>query len=260
MSDPFDESENGESDDDAPTAPFWMTTFSDMMTILMTFFVMIVSMSEVEVKKFKEALSHFQGHPSILTENTSVMPSRHSMTPTVRHELQKDIQYQRFLKYLEENGLEDKVQANRTETGIHVVISDSVMFRTGKARLIEPSRTILRMLARILDKNVTSVVVEGHTDDRPIRTGRFPSNWELSTARAASSVRFLQQNAPELDPSRYAAVGYGAHRPRATNETRAGRAQNRRVEILFDLRSWNDPTNPPPRRLPTLKAEPTTTP
>jgi chemotaxis protein MotB len=247
----MNEPETNESDDDAPTAPFWMTTFSDMMTILMTFFVMIVSMSEVEVKKFERALSYFQGQPSVLTENTSVIPSRFSAKPSNAQRLhQRDIRYQQFLEYLRENDLDQKVQANRTETGIHVVIADSVMFATGRARIIEPSRSILRMLAKVLDKNVNSVVVEGHTDDRPIRTSRFPSNWELSTARAASAVRFLQENAPELDPSRYAAVGYGSHHPRAPNETRSGRAQNRRVEILFDLRSWNDPTKPPPRPRP----------
>jgi len=249
MNDFDTDSDAGDADDDIPTAPFWMTTFSDMMTILMTFFVMIVSMSEVEQKKFKDALSHFQGHPSVLTQNTSVVPMRHSSTPSARFQTRKQAaQYERLIKYLEENHLDDKVQANLTESGIHVIVADSVMFRTGEARLIEPSRTVLRMLAGLLTPDVASVVVEGHTDNRPIRTSTYPSNWELSTARAASSVRFLQENAPEVDPSRYAAVGYGSHHPRGTNETPEGRARNRRVEILFDWRSWNDDKTRPPRR------------
>ncbi len=232
-----------------PTAPFWMTTYGDIMTLLVTFFVLLISMSEVRMKKFKDAISNFQRQPGVLSGRNSVVPAEHSTSSSSPYETRRrDEQYQEFLKQLEEKGLEDQIQANLKEDGIHVVIADSLMFRTGRARLIEPSRTVLRLLSDLLTDEVESVVVEGHTDDRPINTERFPSNWELSTARAASSVRFLQENALEYDPSRFVAVGYGSEHPRATNGTREGRAQNRRVEILFSWRSWNSET--PQKRLP----------
>ena len=235
--------------DDVPTAPFWMTTFSDMMTLLLAFFVMIVAMSEVEVKKFKKALSHFQGRTSVLMHESSVVPSPHSRVSTERFQSKEQARrYREFVEYLKENDLEDKVEAKVTKNGIHVVIADSLMFRSGQAHLIEPSRTVLRMLAGLISEEVTTVIVEGHTDDRPISTDRFPSNWELSTARAASSVRFLQRHTPDLDPSRYSAVGYGPYHPRDTTGTPTGRARNRRVEILFDWRSWNDPKKTPTHR------------
>jgi len=225
-----------DEEDDLPTAPFWMTTFGDVMTLLVTFFVLLISMSEVRMEKFKDAISNFQRQPGILAGRNAVTSLDETTASNARS---RDEQYEELLEELEQNGLEEKIQANLTDEGIHIVIADSLMFRTGEARLIEPSQTVLRMLADILNDEVESVVVEGHTDDRPIHTRRFPSNWELSTARAASSVRFLQENAPGYDPSRFKAVGYASNQPRASNETSEGRARNRRVEIMLKWRQWN---------------------
>lgn len=222
-----------------PTAPFWMTTFSDMMMLLLVLFVMIVSMSKVEVKKFKEALSYFQGSTSVLEEPSMQQP------PVQLRSRQQEQRIQKLINYLKENGLEDKVRVNVTEEGIRTVITDSVMFESGRAELIEQARTVLRLLAGVIDEEVAAVAVEGHTDSRPIRTTKYPSNWELSAARASSVVRFLQQHDEVLDPGRYAAIGYGEHRPVTTNATADGRAQNRRVEILFSWTPWPE-TNPMP--------------
>ncbi|MEF8816038.1 MAG: OmpA family protein [Salinibacter sp.] len=247
----------GEDDgDDMPTAPFWMTTYGDIMTLLVTFFVLLISMSEIRMKKFKDAISNFQRQPGMFAGSKSVVPSDYSSASTETR--QRSQKYEQFLDEIEARGLGDKIQANLTEDGIHVVIADSLMFRTGQARLIEPSRTVLRELANLLNEDVGSVVVEGHTDNRPIDTERFPSNWELSTARAASSVRFLQESAPDYDPSRLRATGYGSTRPRASNETREGRAQNRRVEIMFNWSSWDKDQTTSTRLFPnrTAKTEP----
>jgi len=245
-------------DDDAedgpgmPTAPFWMTTYGDIMTLLVTFFVLLISMSEIRMKRFNDAISNFQRQPGVFSGRSSVVPLESPGTPDSQTKAQKRNQrYQSFLKKLREKGLQDDIQANLVEDGIHVVIADSLMFRTGRARLIEPSRSVLRLLTDLLTDDIKSVVVEGHTDDRPINTDRFPSNWELSTARAAASVRFLQENAPEYDPSRFTAVGYGSNHPRAANETSDGRARNRRVEILFSWRSWDNQDNPLQKQIPT---------
>ena len=115
------------------------------------------------------------------------------------------------------------------------------MFNSGEAVLIEPSRTILRFIADLLDERIASVVVEGHTDDRPIHTARFPSNWELSAGRAASVVRFMLSLNDVPPPDRYVAIGYGEYRPLESNTTAAGRARNRRVEIFFSWTPWQNP-------------------
>lgn len=204
------------------------------------------------MKKFKDAISNFQRQPGVLAGQSSVAPLQNSNSSPGKSEARRRAeQYKKFLKKLSEKGLEDEIQANLVENGIHVVIADSLMFHTGKARLIDSARGVLRTLTDLLTEDVQSVVVEGHTDSRPIDTERFPSNWELSTARAASTVRFLQENAPGFDPARFTAVGYGSHHPRATNETPEGRARNRRVEILFSWRSWDNEENPLQKRLPT---------
>lgn len=204
------------------------------------------------MKKFQDAIGNFQRQPGILSGRSSPVSMQGSGSSSQQSKAQqRNERYQSFLEQLREKGLEDDIQANLVEDGIHVIIADSLMFRTGGARLIEPSRSVLRLLADLLTDDVKSVVVEGHTDDRPIDTERFPSNWELASARAAASVRFLQGNASEYDPSRFRVVGYGPNQPRATNETTSGRARNRRVEILFSWRSWDSNETPLQKRLPT---------
>ncbi len=237
------------SDNDQPTAPFWMTTFSDMMTLLMVFFVLIVSMSEIKIKRFEEALTYFQGGRGVLMQQ-SVMQNTPQTQETLHINRQRAERFEELNEYLRENGLQDKVQVNLRPDGVHTVITDEVMFNTGEARLIEPARTILGLLAGAIEQDVQAVAVEGHTDSRPIRTTRYPTNWELSAARAAAVVRFLQQQEDVLDPERYVALGYGEHRPVATNASPEGRASNRRVEILFSWEPWQNKMNPQLKNLP----------
>lgn len=246
-----------------PTAPFWMTTFSDMTTLLLTFFVMIVSMSSVEVKKFKEAMSYFQGRTGVLMNegalvNTGTPAIRTEPSPApsnpsqgigavqqqARERAEQARHYEELLAYVHHQGLEDKVQVNLTDEGLHFVLHDAVMFRPGEADLVEPSRTLLALISTLLTPDVQQIVVEGHTDDRPIATARYPSNWELSTARAASVVRHFLQQGDALPADRYMPVGKGEFHPVASNTTDEGRSHNRRVEIFFNWTSWQNRTPP----------------
>jgi chemotaxis protein MotB len=245
--------DDNDSDDDVPTAPFWMTTFSDMVTLLLTFFVLIVSMSTVEIKKFHEALSYFQGRTSVLLNDAVIQSATRRVINDFRS-IEQAQRYEELLEYLRQEGLEDKVQVNLSDKGLHVSITDSVMFATGSAELIGASKTLLRRIRAVLGSDVESVVVEGHTDDRPIRTTLFPSNWELSGARASSVVRYLIEEEDDLSPARYLAVGYGEFHPVDTNQSADGRARNRRVEILFSWEPWqNDGTPYLPRQKTTLR-------
>ena len=236
MSEPQD---IGNEEIEGPTAPFWMVTYGDMVTLLLTFFVLIVSMLEVQVKKFKEALSYFQGRTSVLTHD-AVMSSLNQQLMTISEAKDQAERFEELLEYLEENDLLDKVQVQLTENGLHLTVADSVMFHSGEAELIEPARTVLGYVASLLDGRIESVVVEGHTDDRPIHTVRYPSNWELSVARAASVVRFMLSLTEVLDPSHYVAIGHGEHHPIHTNTTAAGRSHNRRVEIFLSHQLWQN--------------------
>lgn len=228
-----------------PTAPFWMATFSDMVTLLLTFFVMIVAMSEVEVKKFREALSYFQGRQGLLTYESVAPPPVNTNYTDVQAKIEDSERYEELLEFLQERDLDEKVRINLTEFGLHAIITDSVMFDTGRAELQRDARGLLARLADVMGDAAASVIVEGHTDDRPIRTSTFPSNWELSAARATSVVRFLLSEPGALDPSAYAAVGHGEFRPLTSNRTAAGRAQNRRVELFFSTHPWPLTPQPP---------------
>ena len=234
------ESYDAHDDDDAPSAPAWMTTYSDMVTLLLTFFVLIVSMSEIELEKFKEAVSYFQGRVGVLQQDAVVqsMGLQFATQSSIRA-----TSYEELLRYIEEAELDGKVEVTLEKEGIRVTITDSVMFRSGEAVLLPQSLGVLDKIAQTLQDQVESVVVEGHTDTYPIQTERYPSNWELSSARAASVLRFLLQQANRLDPWRYVAIGYGEHHPVYTNQTPEGRAKNRRVEIFFSWEPWQNKLN-----------------
>jgi flagellar motor protein MotB len=131
-------------------------------------------------------------------------------------------------------GVVDTKVSLRDDNGIVVNLRSEALFNSGRARLSPAGRKLMGKVANALENLDNAVVVEGHTDSIPV-TGSllaiFPSNWELSVARAANTINYLQ-NKGGLDPDRLSALGYGQYRPIAPNNTRAGRAENRRVEIV----------------------------
>ena len=218
------------ADDEEPSAPFWMATFSDMMTLLLTFFVMLVAMSSVEVKKFEEALSYFTGRRGIM-EQEGMMPG--IMGVAGEQDLREQaVHFERIAHAVRDQGLGDAVEVDLTDRGVRVTFADSVAFAPGSVDLDARAQRVLRTIAEMA-QGVATVEVEGHTDDRPISTPAYPSNWELSAARAASVVRFLIGQPGALEPRHYMASGYGEHRPRASNDAPEGRARNRRISVLF---------------------------
>lgn len=231
---------------DEPSAPFWMATFSDMMTLLLAFFVMIVAMSAVEVKKFEEALSYFTGRTGLMQEE-GFMPGVISVSADMK---QQSEQFERLARDLHEMGVADAVDLDLTDAGIRVTFVDSIAFASGSVVLDAPARRLLERVAE-LSESAREVRVEGHTDDIPISTAAYPSNWELSAARAASVVRYLAAQPGALSAERYVAAGYGEHRPRASNETPAGRSRNRRITVLFQTSDGASDSIAPPLPLQT---------
>ena len=239
---------NDKESSEIPKAPFWMTTFSDMMTLLLTFFVLIVAMSQVEVERFKEVLTYFQGARSVMAHPLNVPdPSRQSK----RSDKQKEKEHEKLLNSISKEELEGKVEMDATRMGVHVVITNSLMFEAGSAVLKTEAKPVLKVLMKMVTEDVRSIVVEGHTDSIPISTSRYPSNWELSGARSAAVVRYMDRMRGDVGPERFVAMGYGAHQPVASNETRLGRGKNRRVEILFSREKWQTTKQTPiSKRLP----------
>lgn len=225
---------NGKKGDEMapPTSPGWMTTYGDMMTLLLTFFVLLISYSTIQEEDFKKAIGSFQNALGILPYEQSVIlfekiPMVKMSPPVSPQEIVRRIRIS-----IVESGLKGKVRVRQEEEGVRITMQSPVLFDSGKAKLRQGSSPVLDEIIKLMKESPNMVVVEGHTDNVPINTPEFPSNWELSTARAISVARYVFQTG-NLEPSRFTVAGYGEYHPVATNDTPEGRQENRRVEILL---------------------------
>ncbi|NLP52012.1 flagellar motor protein MotS [Bacillus sp. RO1] len=231
-------------------APKWMVTFSDLFMLVLVFFILLFSMSQIDLVKFKAVAESFK-QVNILDYNPSAVPFEHPTDFSVNTEStnnQEDVSKNQEVAqanedslqellvevqtFLAENDLEDVVVANRTERGIVLVLEEKVLYETAEARILPIAHPFLDKVGTLLTKIPNLVKVEGHTDNRPISTEKFPSNWELSAARASSVIRYLIDS-HDLDPERFIAVGYGDTRPIVENTSDANYQKNRRVEIVI---------------------------
>lgn len=227
----------------------WLLTYADMITLLLALFIVMFAMSSLDVKKYtvlaKVLASSFNpvtnGSPSVLSQSQDPLdhigsqPIMDGGNPEYK-ELLKDMGAIRD-RITQHNGVEASkgVSMSITERGLVVSLANSSFFEAGDATLRPEAYKTLRTIAGNLAFEKRNIMVEGHTDNTPIRTSRFPSNWELSTSRATTVVRTLITDF-HLSPKRLSAAGYGEYYPVASNATEEGRAKNRRVDIVI-LRS-----------------------
>ncbi|HEY7883930.1 MAG TPA: OmpA family protein, partial [Cellvibrionaceae bacterium] len=135
------------------------------------------------------------------------------------------------------------MQISSNEMWLQIELRDSILFPSGSAEASQQARDIFTEVSALLDDVDHPVQIEGFTDNIPISNERFPSNWELSAARASAIVKWMVEQG--LDPSRLSAVGYGEHQPIASNNTLEGRAQNRRVAIMISRHKRDRPVAAP---------------
>lgn len=220
-------------------APEWMSTYGDMVTLLLCFFVLLFSFSTLDVQKFKAIVQSMSGSLGVMDSGMTV-----SMEPLVNsfpadsptEEIEEfNKLYEEISQYVKENNLEASITLQLDERGLLVRFLDNVFFDPGKADLKPGAREIITKVAEILKTNDKNVRIEGHTDNVPINTYRFPSNWELSTTRAVNVVKFLiEENG--IEAKRLSASGYADQHPVDDNSTPEGRQKNRRVDMVI-LRS-----------------------
>jgi len=225
----------------------WLLTYSDFITLVLTFFVLLYSFSNLDVQKFRTFVASFQG-VGILNQGPAPMQAKEvreesSQVPMFQpnpsyleaaRQLQQTLEeiYTTVQSYLREYGLEDKVELRYTDRGVALDIKEKILFDTGKADLKPEARVLLDRLAGLFGRLPYQIQVEGHTDTRPIHTVEFPTNWELSTARSARVVRYFTE-VHGLDPRKFAAVGYGEFRPLVPNDSEEHMALNRRVVMVI---------------------------
>src|SRR5690625_455573 len=258
-------------------APKWMVTYSDMVTLVLVFFILLFSMSQIDQARFDAVAQSFQDRV-IFDFMPSIVPSDYpegdmnegegsdegdedgmpSDPMTDLEELEKEdeedeeenelqleerleILLDRITAYLEEQQLEDYVTATKTEAGVNLALQESILFDSGEAIILDEGEGVLTEIASLLSGIPNDVRVEGHTDSRPISNFRYPSNWELSGARASSVIRYLiYQN--EFAHERFSAVGYAETRPLVPNTSATNWSKNRRVEIVILEESSDDDT------------------
>lgn len=214
--------------------PVWLTTFNDLVTLLMVFFVLLFSMGTIDVKRYK----HFQN--ALQSAMGTLYAGKHAPigTPLNRHEDTTDSTETMVQKNNDGNQLEnlettEGIEAVYTPKGIQLTLNDSLLFTSGSAEITGPGKALLLRISRVIKPLERHIRVEGHTDNIPIQTNRYPSNWELSTERAINVVQIFIQ-AGGILPQHLSAVGYGDVKPKASNDTAHSRSRNRRVEIILE--------------------------
>ena len=217
-------------------APMWMVTYGDLMSLLLCFFVMLVSMSSITESKFKEAMGSLLGALGVMTFDSTPVRME-NMTKTERYEEEIERikeEFNEFKEYLKEEGLDEMIEVVETDEGMLIRMEDPVLFPVGKAKMNDMGREILKKLAFILIDFESDIRIEGHTDNIPINTVKFPSNWELSAGRAVSVLRLM--NSSGVPGVKLTAIGRGEYHPIIENTSDENRSQNRRVEIFVDYK------------------------
>lgn len=227
-------------------APGWLTTFSDLMSLLLTFFILLYSMSNLDAEKFKEISYSLQ---TVLSGIGLPNPIRSDGSPIPIEDFLEDIDdfdeigieivpkrvlqmYDKVVDYISTNELDAKVTVTANKRGVFVDIKEAILFEPGKAELKESGIQVLKQLEGLINNFDNELVIEGHTDNVPMNSAQYPSNWELSTARAVTVLRYLSEK-ENVDPKRLSAVGYGEYRPITPNDNAVNRSANRRVNILI---------------------------
>lgn len=220
----------------------WMVTFSDLLTLLLTFFVLLLTMSSLDDKKLEVAFGFFTGAFGALNPGGSseigkifVLPPRALVLEAFdgRDLAAKRISESESVKTeLHESGIKGEVNVGLSTRGIVLRISDQLLFDSGSAKMNSRALSVLNKLNSILTKYPYDILIEGHTDNVPINTKKYPSNWELSLSRATNIVKYFIRE-EIISPERFSAGGYGDSKPLFPNDSESNRAKNRRVEIIL---------------------------
>lgn len=226
----------------------WLVPYADILTLLLALFIVLFASSSVDAGKFQQ-LSNvfnqvftsgtgFMDFPSDVPSNNPTSPEQPTNSEGLKamgktEEEQLSEVQERVNDYIEENGLTDKLGTNLTEEGMMISIRDNVLFDSGVAEVKEKNRKTAKEISNLLVMDLPrNIVISGHTDNIPIKTYQYDSNWDLSVMRAVNFMKLLLEN-KKLDQELFSAKGYGEFKPVASNKTKKGRAANRRVEILI---------------------------
>jgi chemotaxis protein MotB len=233
----------------------WLLSYADFITLLMIFFIIMYAMSNIDKEKYQQVASGLQkamgggGGANIIGTDGGVsidetIPVNTNIVDATEEEKLEHVK-EVVDEYLEDRGLSGSVATTVEERGLVLSFKDSLFFDSGKADIKSEQAKKLVEIGKLLNQpiiNGSFIRVEGHTDNIPMSNYLYKSNWDLSVIRA-SNVAQLLINQSGIKPERISAAGYGEFRPKADNNTEAGRASNRRVDILIMNTKFNEVEN-----------------
>ncbi|UMZ73368.1 flagellar motor protein MotB [Natranaerofaba carboxydovora] len=234
-------------EEEAEDTEAWLRTYGDMITLLLCFFVLLFSFSTIDDETFDQIMiSLHQSFSGVLPEGRTMVPPEDQIdigkdevpedpeldeTQEEEVEEMKELQ-QQIEEYIEERDLDDVMSIIMDERGLMLRFQDKILFDTARAELRDEAENILSEISVFLNQVDNEITIEGHTDDRPMRGPQFDTNWELSTGRATSVLRFLAED-NDIEPHRLSAIGYGEYRPLVPNDSPDNMQLNRRVDMTI---------------------------
>lgn len=257
--------------------PAWMGTYGDMVTLLLCFFVLLFSMSSVDVRKFKEAMSSFNNQIDVLPGGKALSEGERINNGTsqlnnieilvdkalqqgegesegddegnpedLTEEQLKELQLEKAKEvaenidqFMQDKGIEEEIEIKYSLNYVKLTLPGETLFGSGQATLKRDAYDVADAIGQIINEEKFadfSMQIEGHTDNVPINTSYFPSNWELSAARAIAVGKYIIE-AQGIDPTKIVTAGYGEYVPIAPNDTPENKAKNRRVEVKIVLQT-----------------------
>jgi chemotaxis protein MotB len=225
------------NDEEHENAERWLLTYADLITLLLAFFIMMYTFSKQDAQKYQEVAGHlkaiFSGGSGVAykgagSSGTAILEvgSKGTQSDDIKKQLEQQVKTS-----ASNNGNQDNISIFSDQRGIVIRIMDKAFFDEGKAELRERARNALDKIIPIVGQINNHISIEGHTDNVPINTNEFKSNWELSVKRSTEVVRYFIEKGGIL-PRRISASGYAEYRPLASNDTPTNRALNRRIEII----------------------------
>lgn len=220
----------------------WMVTFADLVMLLLTFFVLLLTMSSMDTKKLRKLMTHFtestgvlefagSGEVSDFSSFITKYNDSDSMLVVDQKQFFTEIKISSGIKNMLKN-INRKIDLSDDERGVVLSFNENILFEAGKVSVKKEILPILDEIADAIYECPNDILIMGHTDNIPIKSKIYKTNWELSAYRGLSVLAyFLKEKG--LSPSRFYVGGYGSFRPVYPNDTAKSRAMNRRVEIIF---------------------------
>jgi chemotaxis protein MotB len=235
----------------------WLVSYADFITLLFAVFVVLYAMGQTDKKKTEEVIASLQSSFGLASigapaPKINVIPSKPiSIMPSIKPEMsvtagrsmraqgrvraeEKDFRQIKssIEAYLVKQGAMSKVSLSISRRGLIVSLKEAGFFDSGQAQIRPDAYELINTISEVMSQYNNPLRVEGHTDNIPINSSQFPSNWELSTARATNGLKYLIKHF-DVDPDKISATGYAEFRPIADNATPEGRSKNRRVDLVM---------------------------